>query len=154
MHLIARKSSEQRCSLFQGQIQYYHKHCCFMYSKCTMYISPFNSISLGFKRKKAKKEVYSSRRIPFSQDSTKSQNWVREKNQQTTFLWILNTWMNVNQAKWQLWIVCQSINLAARGFYQWFIITVQTKSWFGSWNVSNIRIVCLALFSYLVFNCA
>lgn len=26
MHLIARKSSEQRCSLFQGQIQYYHKH--------------------------------------------------------------------------------------------------------------------------------
>lgn len=106
------------------------------------------------REREQKKEVYSSQRIPFSQDSTKSQNWVREKNQQTTFLWILNTWMNVNQAKWQLWIVCQSINLAARGFYQWFIITVQTKSWFGSWNVSNIRIVCLALFSYLVFNCA
>lgn len=152
MHLIARKSSEQRCSLFQGQIQYYHKHFCFMYSKWMTIVIQLNII--GIQEKEGKKEVYSSRRIPFSQDSTKSQNWVREKNQQTTFLWILNTWMNVNQAKWQLWIVCQSINLAARGFYQWFIITVQTKSCFGSWNVSNIRIVCLALFSYLVFNCA
>lgn len=145
MHLIARKSSEQRCSLFQGQIQYYHKHFCFMYSKWMTIVIQLNII--GIQEKEGKKEVYSSRRIPFSQDSTKSQNWVREKKS-TNNLFMDTKHLNcmlikrngyfgssVNRSIWLLGV-----------FYQWFIITVQTKSCFGSWNVSNIRIVCLAIF--------
>lgn len=91
MHLIARKSSEQRCSLFQGQIQYYHKHFLLYVFQVNDYRHS-TQYHWDSRERRQKKEVYSSRRIPFSQDSTKSQNWVREKkNQQTTCLWILNT---------------------------------------------------------------
>lgn len=111
------------------------------------WLSSFNSISLVSRERRQKKRY--TLRVEFHLAKILRNpkiGWEKKKSTNNLFMDTkhLNCMLikrngyfgsSVNRSIWLLGV-----------FYQWFIITVQTKSCFGSWNVSNIRIVCLALF--------